>query len=241
MARLRAVVWIAVLGGAAAALAGHATAQGEALHALHRGDIGVLRAPGAAVGMVLSPLPAGGELVAIVVVAFAAFGAIAWLAGRAFGWPVGLLVLALPSLVEQAAHGNPNLVWVAVALAFVRPRPPRRIAPLVVLLVALAPFEASWLFAEVRPNLRDDARARHDLRAALDDTPVCKPVGGDPDVVRLLAVLYGDAVAQPPRLGTFVTETRPQRPPTGYGLAAQRGDWSVYKRCAPAVVQHGGE
>src|SRR5204862_8144249 len=116
MKPVRTIAGIAALGAAAAVLAGHAVAQGEALHALHRGDVGVLRAPGAAVGMVLSPLPADGELVAIVVVAFAALGAIAFLAGRAFGWPVGLLVVIFPWLVKQAGHGTPHLVWVAVAL-----------------------------------------------------------------------------------------------------------------------------
>jgi|SRR5215211_5210928 len=232
--------WIAVLGVAAWALAGHGVAQGEALHALHRHDVSVLRAPGAAVGLALSPLPAGGELVAIVVLSFAALGAAAFLVGRAFGWPLAPLVLGFPWLLEQAAHGNPNLVWVAAALAFVRPRPLRRIAPLVILLVAIAPFEAVYL-PDTRRSLRDDARSRHDLRAALDETPVCKPVGGELGVVRLLAVLYGHAIEGRPRgLGTFVSHN-PAVPGDGYGLAAHRGEWRVYKRCAPPVVQHGGE
>jgi hypothetical protein len=234
----RAIAVIAVLAGAAWALAGHAAAQGEALHALHRGDVDLLRAPGAAVGMALSPLPAGGELVAVVVVAFAALGAIAYFAGRAFGWPAALLVLAFPWLVRDAAHGDPNLVWVAVALGVLLARPAWRIPTLVVVLVAL---ELWLLFADVRPALRDDARSRQDLRAALDETPVCKPVGGDRDVVQLLAVLYGDALDGRPRgLGTFVTGTRPSSVPR-YGLAAQRGQWRVYKHCAPDVVQLGGE
>ena len=236
-----AVVWIAVLGLTAAALAGHGVAEGEALHALHRGDVGVIRAPGAVVGIALSPLPAGGELVAIVVVGFVALGAIAYFAGRAAGWPVALLVIGFRPLLETAAHGNPNLVWIAVLMAFLPRRKPRRIAPLLILLLALAPFEAIGI-GDLRPLLRDDARSRHDLRAALDETPVCKPVGGDADDVQLLAVLYGHALAGPPRgLGTFVTNSHPQHPPTGYGLAAQHGTWRVYKRCAPAVIQQGGE
>jgi len=113
-------------------------------------------------------------------------------------------------------------------------------APLVILLVALAPFEALGL-ADVRSSLREDAGSRSDLRAALDETPVCKPIGGDADIVRLLAVLYGDAIEGRPRgLGTFATRSPPHRL-GGYGLAARRGDWRVYKQCAPAVVQHGGE